>query len=102
MALQHPFLVRLYTTFQDKNCVYMLLEVSLGGELFSVLRSRTLFDETTSRFYGAGVVVAFQFMHERGYIYRSVNEGSEWRRDSDSQSSSGVTLLTELVMCVVV
>ena len=72
MALQHPFLVRLFASFQDKNFIYLLLEVSLGGELFTVLRSRTLFDETTARFYAAGVVVAFQFMHERGYIYRDL------------------------------
>ena len=71
MALQHPFLIRLYATFQDKNCIYLLLEVSLGGELFSLLRSRTLFDEPTARFYAAGVVVAFEYMHARGYIYRS-------------------------------
>ena len=72
MALQHPFLVRLFATFQDKNFIYLLLEVSLGGELFTVLRSRTLFDEATARFYAAGVVVAFQFMHERGFIYRDL------------------------------
>ena len=71
MALQHPFLIRLYATFQDKNCIYLLLEVSLGGELFSLLRSRSLFDEPTARFYAAGVVVAFEYMHARGYIYRS-------------------------------
>jgi serine/threonine protein kinase len=71
MALQHPFLVRLYSTFQDRHSIYLVLEVSLGGELFSVLRSRTLFDENTAKFYAAGVVVAFEYMHERGYIYRS-------------------------------
>ena len=77
MALQHPFLIRLYATFQDKNSIYLLLEVSLGGELFSLLRSRTLFDEPTARFYAAGVVVAFEYMHARGYIYRSDGRASQ-------------------------
>ena len=80
MALQHPFLIRLFATFQDKNCIYLLLEVSLGGELFSVLRSRTLFDEPTARFYAAGVVVAFEYMHARGYIYRSDTQHSTTTR----------------------
>ena len=71
MALRHPFLIHLQATFQDKNSIYLLLEVSLGGELFSVLRSRTMFDENTARFYAAAVIVAFQYMHDKGFIYRS-------------------------------
>merc|ERR1711988_1284880 len=34
----HPFLLRLAATFQDDDEIYMLLELALGGELFSVLR----------------------------------------------------------------
>lgn len=84
MALQHPFLIRLYATFQDKNCIYLLLEVSLGGELFSLLRSRTLFDEPTARFYAAGVVVAFEYMHARGFIYRSGQPHQHTRTQTSS------------------
>ena len=96
MALQHPFLIRLHATFQDKNCIYLLLEVSLGGELFSLLRSRTLFDEPTARFYAAGVVVAFEYMHARGYIYRSDGHTDML----SSLLSMGELLLTLCFTCV--
>ena len=36
----HPFLLRLAATFQDENEIYMLLELALGGELFSELRAK--------------------------------------------------------------
>jgi len=70
--LNHPFLIRLHATFKDRNCLYFLLEPSLGGELFSVLRAKTYFDEPTARFFAAGVVLAFEYMHSKGIIYRDL------------------------------
>jgi serum/glucocorticoid-regulated kinase 2 len=49
-----------------------LLEPALGGELFSVLRARTFFDEDTARFYAASVVLAFEYMHSKNIIYRDL------------------------------
>ncbi len=36
--LDNPFLVRLHGTFQDSNCLFLVLEYIQGGELFSYLR----------------------------------------------------------------
>jgi len=69
---KHPFCIRLHNTYKDKNRLYFLLEPSLGGELFSVLRARTLFDEDTARFYAGSVVLAFEYMHSKNYIYRDL------------------------------
>jgi len=70
--LNHPFLVRLHQTYKDKNRLFLLLECVMGGELFSVLREKTLFDEDTARFYAASIVLAFEYMHERNIIYRDL------------------------------
>jgi Protein kinase domain/Cyclic nucleotide-binding domain len=35
--LQHPFILHLVASFQDENCLYLLLPLVPGGELFSVL-----------------------------------------------------------------
>jgi len=71
-ALKHPFLVQLFATYKDQDRLYFLLEASLGGELFSVLREKTLFDEDTARFYAASVVCAFEYMHSKNMIYRDL------------------------------
>jgi len=71
-CLKHPFCIRLHNTYKDKNRLYFLLEPSLGGELFSVLRARTLFDEDTARFYAGSVVLAFEYMHSKNIIYRDL------------------------------
>jgi len=72
ISLKHPFCIRLYATYKDKDRLMFLLEPSLGGELFSVLRQRTLFDEDTARFFAASVVLAFEYMHGKNIIYRDL------------------------------
>lgn len=72
VRLRHPFLIRLYKTYNDKNQLYFLLEPVLGGELFSILRAQTLFEESTARFYAACVLLAFEYMHSFDIVYRDL------------------------------
>ena len=37
-VIDHPFLVKLYGTFQDDHNLYMIMEYVVGGELFTYLR----------------------------------------------------------------
>lgn len=72
MKLRHPFLIRLYQTYKDRDRLYFLLEPVLGGELFTHLRRETLFEEKTTRFYASCVVLAFEYMHDLDIIYRDL------------------------------
>lgn len=69
-ACDHPFLIRLITTFQAEHEVYLVLETALGGELFSLLREKGRFDEPTSRFYAGCVTSALAHLHDRQIVYR--------------------------------
>uniref|UniRef100_A0A8B9RIZ4 cGMP-dependent protein kinase n=1 Tax=Astyanax mexicanus TaxID=7994 RepID=A0A8B9RIZ4_ASTMX len=66
------FIVRLFRTFRDEKYVYMLLEVCLGGELWSVLRDMSFFEEATARFCIGCVLEAFDYLHGMGIVYRDL------------------------------
>uniref|UniRef100_A0A8D3CPL1 cGMP-dependent protein kinase n=1 Tax=Scophthalmus maximus TaxID=52904 RepID=A0A8D3CPL1_SCOMX len=72
MEAHSPFIIRLYRTFRDAKYLYMLLEVCLGGELWTLLRDRGSFDDGTTRFYTGCVIEALNFLHCRGIIYRDL------------------------------
>lgn len=67
-----PFVVRLYKTYKDTRYVYMLLEVCLGGELWTKLRDMQQFDEHTAKFVVGCVVEGLNYLHSKGIVYRDL------------------------------
>lgn len=68
-----PWVVKLYTTFQDTYFLYMLMEFLPGGDLMTMLIKYEIFSEDITRFYIAEIVLAIDAVHKLGFIHRYVN-----------------------------
>jgi CRP-like cAMP-binding protein len=75
MKMHHPFIIKLFQTYQDENLVYMLLELVQGGELFSVMHPDAEFrclPEAQVKFYALAIVDALAYMHRGKYVFRDL------------------------------
>nr|AHZ63873.1 phototropin [Osmunda regalis]AML78893.1 putative LOV domain-containing protein [Osmunda sp. BC-2016] len=72
--LDHPFLPTLYASFQTKTHVCLITDFFAGGELFLLLDRQPLkvFREDTAKFYVAEVIVALEYLHCQGIVYRDL------------------------------
>ncbi|KAL1558094.1 Phototropin-1 [Salvia divinorum] len=72
--LDHPFLPALYASFQTKTHICLITDYCPGGELFLVLDKQPtkVLKEDAARFYAAEVVVALEYLHCQGIIYRDL------------------------------
>lgn len=69
---KHPFLTSLKYSFQTKDRLCFVMEYVNGGELFFHLSRERIFSEERTRFYGAEITLAIQYLHELGIIYRDL------------------------------
>jgi len=70
--MEHPFILALVATYQDNHELYMLLELALGGELFTLLAKRAPLFDSPARFYTGSVVSMFSYMHQLRVVYRDL------------------------------
>mmetsp|Transcript_11940 Transcript_11940/g.17800 ORF Transcript_11940/g.17800 Transcript_11940/m.17800 type:complete len:1058 (+) Transcript_11940:168-3341(+) len=71
--MDHPFIIKLFATYKDSKCVYFVLELCLGGELFGLIQNRGgALSEDATRFYAASVISIFAYMHKLDIIYRDL------------------------------
>lgn len=73
-TLDHPFLPALYAFIDTQRWLCLLTEFCPGGDLH-VLRQRQplkRFEETAVRFYASEVIVALEYLHMMGIVYRDL------------------------------
>ncbi|XP_051121103.1 serine/threonine-protein kinase D6PKL2-like [Andrographis paniculata] len=73
-SLDHPFLPTLYSHIQTDKFSCLLMEFCSGGDLH-LLRQRQPhrhFSEAAARFYASEVLLALEYLHMMGVIYRDL------------------------------
>uniref|UniRef100_A0A7S3JUG6 cGMP-dependent protein kinase n=1 Tax=Aureoumbra lagunensis TaxID=44058 RepID=A0A7S3JUG6_9STRA len=68
--LNHPFILRLFSTFQSRDICYFMLEFIQGGELFSRVEGGV--SENEAMFFATGICDALDHIHTKNVIYRDL------------------------------
>lgn len=74
VQVSHPFVLKLFATFKDTNCLYMLLELVQGGELFSLLANQETgyLESASAKFYAACTISGLAALHSKNILYRDL------------------------------
>ena len=70
--LNHEYICRLYTSFEDKECIYLALEYASKGNLFYLIRKERHLSEDTAFYFFIQVCSGIYFMHKQGLIHRDI------------------------------
>ncbi|GJJ06505.1 hypothetical protein Clacol_000697 [Clathrus columnatus] len=66
------WIVKLFYSFQDSECLYLVLEFMGGGDLLNLLIAKDIFEEDFARFYVAEMILAIEQCHKHGFIHRDI------------------------------
>ena len=70
--LEHPNIVRLVETFEDKHKVFLVMELVTGGELFDRIVEKGSYTEKDASALIQQILEAVDFMHSQGVVHRDL------------------------------
>ena len=70
--LHHPFLVNMIYSFQDRENLYLVMDLFLGGDLRYHISHKKIFDEVQSKFFCACVILGLENIHKNNIIHRDI------------------------------
>nr|XP_054766203.1 serine/threonine-protein kinase 32B-like [Lytechinus pictus] len=69
-ALEHPFLVNLWFTFQDEEDMFMVVDLLLGGDLRYHILQGVKFDAERVKLYICEIALALDYLRTQLIIHR--------------------------------
>jgi serine/threonine protein kinase len=70
--LNHPFIVKLFCSFQQNGYLYLCMDYAEHGDLFFHLRKSEKFSEEIACFYLAEIILALDYLHRNHIVYRDL------------------------------
>lgn len=70
--IKHPFIVNMQFAFQDRENLYLAMDLMPGGDLRFHIGRHKRFSEQQTRFFVACIVTALEYLHVNGIIHRDI------------------------------
>ncbi|CAG2053481.1 unnamed protein product [Timema podura] len=76
-AVDHPFIVKLEEVVETKVSLFIILEAMDGGDLQHIILPNVGLNESEVKFYFYQIVLAVQYLHEKGIIHRDLKTAQD-------------------------
>ena len=70
--LYSPYIVNMYYAFQDKEYLYLVMDLLPGGDLRYHISIHKKFSEEQTRFFICGIILSLEYIHSKGIIHRDI------------------------------
>ncbi|MDP2437960.1 MAG: protein kinase [archaeon] len=107
---QHPLIVQLHYTFQNKENIFFVMDFCAGGQLYHLLKFQPSkqIPESAVKFYASEVLLGLEYLHFLGFIYRDLKpenilldgSGHVKLSDFDLSKTGPVTLGEGASVCI--
>ncbi|KRX03300.1 Protein kinase-like domain [Pseudocohnilembus persalinus] len=116
-TLRHDFIINMVYAFQDRENLYLVMDLLSGGDLrYHISRNRK-FSEAQTKFYVVCIIAGLEYLHSNGILHRDIkpenlvfdNKGylritdlgiaRVWKPDNSSDTSGTPGYMAPEVMC---
>ena len=87
-TLDHPNIVKLVDIFEDERHICLVMELLLGGELFTQIVEKDQFSEHEVREAIGVIIDAMSYCHSHGIIHRDIKPENLLLADADKSIGS--------------
>ncbi|CAD8119249.1 unnamed protein product [Paramecium sonneborni] len=70
--LRHPSLINMIAAFQDRENLYLVMDLLSGGDLRYHIGKNKKFGEEETKFFCGCIMIALEYLHSQGIIHRDL------------------------------
>ena len=70
--LNHPHIIKLYSFFEDKYFIYMILEYAENGTLYNYMKKRKVLTESEAFIFFFQTCLGIDYLHKHDVMHRDL------------------------------
>ncbi|CAD8110680.1 unnamed protein product [Paramecium sonneborni] len=71
-GLKHNFLINMQYSFQDREYLYLVMDLLSGGDLRYHIGKHRRFNEDQTKFFSGCIIVSLDYLHQQGILHRDL------------------------------